>query len=140
MKQARREREERVGKMQLEREKERQVSRLSFFSYARPRLADRTRVTRISTLQELAREKARDREERLSALHAAQLANQEELQKKIAQKQQESARRHVENIEHIRQRAVESSILRSEEVPPTLKSYPAQKQCSLCGTIVSFVL
>ncbi|EFN86737.1 S phase cyclin A-associated protein in the endoplasmic reticulum [Harpegnathos saltator] len=109
MKQARREREERVGKMQLEREKER---------------------------QELAREKARDREERLSALHAAQLANQEELQKKIAQKQQESARRHVENIEHIRQRAVESSILRSEEVPPTLKSYPAQKQCSLCGTII----
>ncbi|XP_024876365.1 S phase cyclin A-associated protein in the endoplasmic reticulum [Temnothorax curvispinosus] len=110
MKQARREREERVGKMQLEREKER---------------------------QELAREKARDREERLSALHAAQLANQEELQKKIAQKQQESTRRHVENIEHIRQRAVESSILRSEEVPPTLKSYPAQKQCSLCGTIIS---
>ncbi|XP_012166354.2 S phase cyclin A-associated protein in the endoplasmic reticulum [Bombus terrestris] len=109
MKQARREREERVGKMQLEREKER---------------------------QELAREKARDREERLSALHAAQLANQEELQKKIAQKQQESARRHVENIEHIRQRAVESSILRSEEVPPTLKSYPAQKQCSLCGTLI----
>ncbi|CAK9811176.1 S phase cyclin A-associated protein in the endoplasmic reticulum [Anthophora plagiata] len=109
MKQARREREERVGKMQLEREKER---------------------------QELAREKARDREERLSALHAAQLANQEELQKKIAQKQQESARRHVENIEHIRQRAVESSILRSEEVPPTLKSYPAHKQCSLCGTVI----
>ncbi|XP_033332694.2 short spindle 3 isoform X1 [Megalopta genalis] len=110
MKQARREREERVGKMQLEREKER---------------------------QELAREKARDREERLSALHAAQLANQEELQKKIAQKQQESARRHVENIEQIRQKAVESSILRSEEVPPTLKSYPAQKQCSLCGTVIT---
>ncbi|KAL2733531.1 S phase cyclin A-associated protein in the endoplasmic reticulum isoform X1 [Vespula maculifrons] len=110
MKQARREREERVGKMQLERVKER---------------------------QELAREKARDREERLSALHAAQLANQEELQKKIAHKQQESARRHVENIEHIRQRAVESSILRSEEVPPTLKSYPIQKQCSLCGTHIT---
>ncbi|XP_014607477.1 PREDICTED: S phase cyclin A-associated protein in the endoplasmic reticulum isoform X1 [Polistes canadensis] len=110
MKQARREREERVGKMQLERVKER---------------------------QELAREKARDREERLSALHAAQLANQEELQKKIAHKQQESARRHVENIEHIRQRAVESSILRSEEVPPTLKSYPIQKQCSLCDTNIT---
>ncbi|XP_008554539.1 S phase cyclin A-associated protein in the endoplasmic reticulum [Microplitis demolitor] len=107
MRQTRREREERVGKMQLEREKER---------------------------LELAREKARDREERLSALHAAQLANQEELQKKIAQKQQESARRHGENIEHIRQRAVELSILRMEEIPPTLKCYPAPKQCSLCNT------
>lgn len=84
----------------------------------------------------MAREKARDREERLSALHAAQLANQEELQKKIALKQQESARRHGENIEHIRQRAVESSILRCEEVPPTLKSYPAAKQCSLCVAVV----
>ena len=110
MRQVRREREERVGKMQLEREKER---------------------------QELAREKARDREERLSALYAAQLANQEELQKKIAQKQQESARRHVENIEHIRQRAVESSIMRSEEVPPTLKTYSTLKQCSLCNKIVN---
>lgn len=109
MRQTRREREERVGKMQLEREKER---------------------------QELAREKARDREERLSALHAAQLANQEELQKKIAQKQQESARRHGENIEHIRQRAVELSILRIEEIPPTLKFYLAQKQCCLCSTII----
>ncbi|XP_034948726.1 S phase cyclin A-associated protein in the endoplasmic reticulum [Chelonus insularis] len=109
MKQTRREREERVGKMQLEREKER---------------------------QELAREKARDREERLSALHAAQLANQEELQKKIAQKQQESARRHGENIEHIRQRAVELSILKMEEIPPTLKAYPAQKQCTLCNIMI----
>ncbi|XP_014222785.1 S phase cyclin A-associated protein in the endoplasmic reticulum isoform X1 [Trichogramma pretiosum] len=110
MRQVRREREERVGKMQLEREKER---------------------------QELAREKARDREERLSALHAAQLANQEELQKKIAQKQQESARRHVENIEHIRQRAVESSIMRSEELPPTLKEYPILKQCCLCNKTIA---
>lgn len=109
MRQVRREREERVGKMQLEREKER---------------------------QELAREKARDREERLSALHAAQLANQEELQKKIAHKQQESARRHVENIEQIRQKALESSIMRAEEIPPTLKGWSSVKQCVLCSKVV----
>lgn len=51
--------------------------------------------------------KARDREERLLALHVQQQQTTEELQRKILQKQQESARRHEENIEHIRQRAQE---------------------------------
>lgn len=79
----RREREKRVGKIQEQKEMER---------------------------QKLATQKARDREERLQARQAAQLATTEELQRKINQKLQESTRRHEELIEHIRQRAQELGI------------------------------
>lgn len=65
------------------------------------------------------------------ALQAAQIANAEELQKKIQQKQENSARRHEERIELIRQRAIEIGT-------PRLTPYQVNKLCSICNVLVSF--
>ncbi|XP_046404620.1 S phase cyclin A-associated protein in the endoplasmic reticulum isoform X2 [Ischnura elegans] len=116
MQERRRKREERIDREQQEKEKER---------------------------LELAREKARDREERRSALQAAQLANQEELQRKIKQKQEESARRHDHNMELIRQRALalESCSLAGrgpgeDSSLPRLSPYETNKFCNLCNVLI----
>ncbi|XP_033108784.1 S phase cyclin A-associated protein in the endoplasmic reticulum-like [Anneissia japonica] len=83
-----------------------------------------------------AKEKARDRVQRLSALTAAQLAKEEEIQKKIQQKQDGSTRRHTEHLEQKREKAVELSMLRhyrTTDLAPQQKPYDKKKVCTLCN-------
>lgn len=75
----------------------------------------------------------RDREERISALNAAKQAEKEELQKKIRTKQAETARRHEENMESIRQKAAELGAPRVQEENGPPSSY---RVCTLCSVIV----
>lgn len=89
--------------------------------------------------QILLRQKEREREQRLSALTAAQLATAEELQKKIQLKQEESARRHEENMEQIRHKAFELSVRKcssNTDDAPRLVPYETKKICSLCNVII----
>ncbi|XP_077296396.1 SCAPER domain-containing protein short spindle 3 [Arctopsyche grandis] len=87
LRESRKQREERIGRQQLQKEKER---------------------------AQLAEEKARGRSERLSALQAAQAATAQELRRRILLKQRETARRHQQTISLIKQRALELSTQRPE--------------------------
>ncbi|KAL1435401.1 hypothetical protein MTO96_000078 [Rhipicephalus appendiculatus] len=81
----------------------------------------------------------REREQRLTAVNAAQLAAAEELQKKIQLKQEESARRHEENIEQIRQKAFELSVRKcssNNDDAPHHQPYDTKKICSLCNVLI----
>ncbi|XP_039664149.1 S phase cyclin A-associated protein in the endoplasmic reticulum isoform X3 [Perca fluviatilis] len=89
--------------------------------------------------EDAARERARDREERLAALSAAQQEAMEELQKKIQMKHDESSRRHMEQIEQRKEKAAELSSGRhaNTDYAPKLTPYERKKQCSLCCVMIT---
>jgi DNA repair exonuclease SbcCD ATPase subunit len=97
----------------------------------------RAKEERAKERTEMAQEKARDREERVSAMNAAKQAEKEELQKKIRQKQEDTARRHEENMEQIRQKAIELGTPRIQEENAAPSSC---RVCTLCNVIVSKLL
>ncbi|CAB4054409.1 unnamed protein product [Lepeophtheirus salmonis] len=108
----------------------------------------RTREERIEVEQkqlrkdriEAAREKARDREERLSTVRAAEQDMKEELQEKIALKQEIVAKRHKERLELIRTKAFELSVQRGlkddDSSVPRLQPYDPKKKCEICSVLI----
>ncbi|XP_033634291.1 S phase cyclin A-associated protein in the endoplasmic reticulum-like [Asterias rubens] len=97
------------------------------------------REQRERSRESAAKERAREREQRLSALNAAQLAKEEEIQKKIQQKHDETTRRHNQQIEQKREKAIELSMLRhyrTTDVAPKHNPYEKKKMCSLCAVMI----
>jgi len=106
----------------------------------------REKEERIQEEQAAAREqrkvsaamKDRERLERLSTVRAAEKDMKEELQEKIQQKQEDAAKRHAENLEHIRQKAWELSVQKcsSDEGVPVIKHYQIKKKCEACNVLI----
>lgn len=96
--------------------------------------------------EEAAREKNRDREEKLSTVRAAEKDMKEELQEKIQQKMEEAAKRHQEKLQQVRHKAFELSIktCSTEEgelegdalLHPMLLAYDPKKKCEVCGVLI----
>lgn len=89
--------------------------------------------------QEMAFQKELDRKSKISALNALHAAEKEELQKKILAKQEESKRRHEENMEQIRQKALELSVKKSSSTSDealVCVPYDTVKMCALCRVII----
>lgn len=126
-------------KRALEAERQARVEELLMRRREQEARIEQQRQEKEKAREDAARERARDREERLAALTAAQQEAMEELQKKIQLKHDESVRRHMEQIEHRKEKAAELSSGRhaSTDYAPKLTPYERTKQCSLCNILIS---
>lgn len=126
-------------KRALEAERQARVEELLMKRKEQEARIEQQRQEKEKAREDAARERARDREERLAALTAAQQEAMEELQKKIQLKHDESIRRHMEQIEHRKEKAAELSSGRhaNTDYAPKLTPYERKKQCLLCNALIS---
>ncbi|XP_056020838.1 S phase cyclin A-associated protein in the endoplasmic reticulum-like isoform X2 [Ostrea edulis] len=103
--------------------------------------AEQQQLEREKERLENIRAKEREREERLAVLNAQHQQHIQELQKKIQQKQDETSQRHQENLQQIREKAFEMSILKhsTEEhnEAPNVVPYDHKKLCIICNVLIT---
>ena len=73
-----------------------------------------------------------------STVSAAEKDMKEDLHEKIQQKPEDAAKRHAENLEHIRQKAWElpDQKCSSDEGVPVSKPYQVKKKCEACNVLI----
>jgi hypothetical protein len=103
---------------------------------------EQTQLEKEKERIETARAKEKTREMRLAIMEAQFQANKQQVKKRIMQKQEEWSKRHEFNLEEIRKKAFEMSVLRfsSEDhnsgEAPTPVPYEKPKYCSVCSVVI----
>jgi hypothetical protein len=105
---------------------------------------EQTQMEKEKERIETARAKEKTREMRLAIIEAQFQANRQQAKKRIMQKQEEWSKRHESNLEEIRKKAFEMSILRfsTEEnnhngEAPTPVPYENAKYCNVCSVAIN---
>lgn len=105
---------------------------------------EQTQLEKEKERIETAKAKERTREMRLAFIEAQFQANKQEVKKRIIQKQEEWSKRHESNLEEIRKKAFEMSILHfsTEDAQggvdaPTPVPYERAKYCNACNVVIN---
>ncbi|CAF0765123.1 unnamed protein product, partial [Brachionus calyciflorus] len=103
---------------------------------------EQTQLEKEKERMETAKAKVKSREMRLAIKEAQFQANKQQAKKRILQKQEEWSKRHELNLEEIRKKAIEMSILHfsSEDhsgEAPTPTPYEKPKYCKVCNVTIN---